>query len=289
VISEPGAYYIHFDKYHNTEICPSPSISGSGLVDLAPPAGVAKRFWWNSTLNPNREPVDTKALTLGKAAHTIFLEGLKVAEKYFAVDRLPNTGEGSRKAKNAFAAAAEDEGRALIREADWETATKLAEALFENPLVCAAFSDGKPEQTLICQDPETGVWMRARPDWLPDDVTHLPELKTARNASQPGFQNAIKDYGYHIKAAHLMECCKLVGLGTPKTFTHYVIESEPPYLVAIHTIPRESLEWGMTQRRAALHRFAECLEKDAWPGYPAHAQETGLPVYTLSALQKASF
>jgi hypothetical protein len=131
------------------------------------------------------------------------------------------------------------------------------------------------------------VWLRARPDWLPNDPTHFPEYKTARSAGQYSFANAINEYGYHIKAAHLMAAIRALELGDPKTFTHYVQEKDAPYLMAIHTLPRETLEYGEVQRRAAIRTFAQCLETGKWPGYPEHAQETGLPVYALGRLQRA--
>jgi hypothetical protein len=93
----------------------APSISGSGLVDIAPPNGVPKKFWWESTLNPNREPADTVALRVGKCAHTLFLEGIDAVQAAFVIDNLPRTGEGSRTAMKAFQEKAEADGKIVIR------------------------------------------------------------------------------------------------------------------------------------------------------------------------------
>jgi hypothetical protein len=283
---KPGVYPdLSIDAYHNVEICPAPSIGGSGLVTLAPPEPVPLKFWWDSTLNPKREATDTTALRIGKAAHTLFLEGEAEATKHFAV--MPAEMTLAQNAGKAFRAQAEGEGKMLIRHSEWAKAQAMAAMMAAIPRFRAAFSVGRPEVTLVWQDEETGVWCRCRPDFLVDDVTHLPELKTCRSAAQSAFERAIDEYGYHIKAAHIMEGCRVLGLGEPKTFTHYVVESEPPHCWAIHTLPRETIEFAEVQRRAALRTFARCLERNDWPGYPEHVQETGLPRYRLQRLQAA--
>lgn len=293
LIKIPGVYDISMDAYHNAECCPSPSISGSGLVTLAPPEPVPMKYWWNSTMNPKRDPVDTVALRVGKCVHTLLLEGIDAVQDAFVIDDLPRKGEGSGNAMKAFKARAEADGKIIIRaegnatEIGWDNIQAMVKAIDSYPLIRAAFSDGRAERTIVWKDAETGVWCRCRPDWLPDDVTHIPEYKTVRNASQWAFSSNINDYGYHIKAAHMMAGIEAVGLGKPKTFTHYVQEKDAPYLSAIHTVPRETLEYGEVQRRAALRNFANCLDSGIWPGYPENPQETGLPIYALRRLEAA--
>lgn len=292
-ISAPGVYDISIEAYHNTECCIAPSISGSGLVKLSPPEGVPAKFWWESTMNPHREPADTVALRIGKCAHTLFLEGIDAVQAGFVIDNLPRTGEGSKKAMEAFKADAKAMGKVIIRaegnetQLGWDDIQAMIKAIDRYPLVRAAFSDGKAERTIVWKDEETGVWCRCRPDWLPNDVTHIPQYKTALSAAQWAFSNAISGYGYHIKAAHEMAGIRAVGLGEPKTYTHYVQEKDKPYLMAIHTLPRETLEYAEVQRRTALRTFADCLSTGKWPGYPEHAQETGLPVHALRRLENA--
>lgn len=292
-ITAPGVYEVPIEAYHGTEICDAPSISGSGLVELAPPEPVPAKFWWNSTMNPNREPVDTAALRVGKCAHMLYLEGMDAVQKHFVIDNLPRTGEGSKKAMEAFKEKAKADGKIIIRaegnsnEIGWAEIKAMIDAAQKYPLIRAAFSDGRAEPTLCWQDEETGVWCRARPDWLPHDPTHFPEYKTVRSARQWNFSAAINEYGYHLKAAHLMAGIRALGLGDPKTFTHYCQEKDAPFLMAIHTLPRESIDYGEVQRRAALRTFADCLSSGKWPGYPDKAQETGLPIYALNRLQRA--
>lgn len=292
-ITEPGLYDLSLEAYHNTECCAAPSISASGLALMAPPKSVPAKFWWKSTLNPERELIDTAALRVGKCAHMLFLEGVDEVQKYFVINNLPTTGEGSGNALKAFKAKAAAEGKIIIREKGntveqgWDDIRAMVKTIDKYPLVKAAFTDGKAEQTLIIRDEDTGVFLRCRPDWLPNDVTHIAQYKTARNAAQWEFSASIDEYGYHIKAAHEMACIRALGLGDPKTYTMFVQEKDPPYLIAIHTLTRESLEYGEVQRRAAINLFARCLETNEWPGYPAGAQETGLPVYALNRLQRA--
>jgi hypothetical protein len=52
----------------------------------------------------------------------------------------------------------------------------------------AALSNGESEVTLAWQDKETGVWLRARPDFLPQKRLIVPDLKTAADGAPKGFQ-----------------------------------------------------------------------------------------------------
>lgn len=288
LISAPGVYDIDIDRYHNTEICDAPSISGSGVVKLAPtnanPTPVPYKFWWDSTLNPDRERTDTVALRVGKAAHHLFLEGDAGFQAKFAI--MPAELDLRSNAGKAFAAQAEGEGKILLRAKQYADILKMVAYMRRKPMARAAFSGGRIEPTLVWRDEITGVWLRCRPDQLPDDPVDMYEYKTARSAAQPAFSNAIKDYGYHIKAFHLMEGVRALGLGNPKTFTHFVQESDAPFLMAIHTLPREDLEYAEVQWRAGVDTFARCLATGIWPEYPDVAQETGLPRYAKLQLDQ---
>jgi hypothetical protein len=289
-ITAPGVYDVPIDAYHNTEVCPAPSISGSGVVKLAPPDGEACvapiKYWIGSTLNPAREPADTIPLREGKLVHTLFLEGRAAALAAFAIDDLPTRGEGSRTAREQFRVEMAAAGKVVVTQRQWGMALAMVAALEREPLMRAAFSDGAQERTLVWQDESTGMWCRCRPDWLPHDPTHMPEYKTAASAMRSFFERQIDDYGYHIKAAHMIAGIRALELGDPRTFTHWVQERDAPYLVQHHVLPRETLEWAEIQRRAALDLFARCVETNTWPGYPPVAQETGLPAYKLARLAR---
>lgn len=279
-----GVYDIPIEHYHEREICPTPSISSSGLSRiLSSPA----RFWWQSTMNPKRDPVDTVALKQGRAAHCLFMDGQDAFTARFAI--LPEGLTLAKKEGKEFAEQAQTDGKTLLRWADWQTVKSLTDALAAHPLARAAYTDGKAEQTMIWKDEETGVYLRARPDWLPNEVARMFDYKTTRNAHKLAFSRSIYDYGYHQSAAHIMAGCRALGLGNPEHFYFIAQEKEPPYLIALYALNRDALEWGDVQNRAAIRLFAQCLERDHWPGYSESVEEIGLPSFATFQLQNQDF
>ena len=286
LISKPGVYDIPIDAYHGIEICAGPSISSSGLVNISHVmGGCPARYWWDSTLNPDREEVDTEALRIGRAVHTLVLEGMDMFNKRFAL-----LGEGMdlrSAAGKARKAEIEAAGQVMLRWDDFKKIQAMAVALDKHPRAKLVFTDGAPEKTLAWQDEITGVWLRARPDWLPAAPAFIPDLKSAADASRLAFEKAVWDYGYHMKIAHVCDGIRTLGLGDPQAAYFVVQEKKAPFLCAVYALNSEALEWGAVQNRAAIETFARCLERNYWPGYAETVQEINLPVYAQSQLKAA--
>ena len=291
LITAPGAYPgVAAELYHGTELCPSPSISATGLKCIAGRSPL--HYWHGSLLNPNREPqADKRHFAIGKAVHDVLLLGDRWPDFYHV------TCEGfSRAASKRYAEeiAAADEadamGLTILKHDDAIEVEAMAEALRRNAFAAAALTNGTPEVTLAWIDKETGVWCRARPDFLPHKRRIIPELKTANDGSPEGFSRAIGTYGYHIAAAHYMEGIEAVYGERPANWLHVVIEKEPPYCVGLYELPAESIDIGEDVRRRALRTFADCLAADRWPGYATDVVPVGLPGWAVRqheiALQK---
>lgn len=112
-------------------------------------------------------------------------------------------------------------------------------------------------------------------DLLPDPERCDPllldyafDLKSAADASAEGFANACYKFGYHIQAAYYIDLLATVGLKIT-TFGFIVVETKPPYAVAIHYMPSDSHEitLGRTLYQRWLKDYSSCLEKDQWPDY----------------------
>jgi hypothetical protein len=131
--------------------------------------------------------------------------------------------------------------------------------------------------TLAWQDPETGVWLRARPDFLPAKRRIIPDLKTAADGSPKAFTRTIANFGYHMAAALYLDGITAIFGETPTNWLHVVVEKEAPYVVSLYELPGEDIERGRWLNRKAIRRFAECLSADKWPGYSDDVTQIGLP------------
>ena len=177
----------------------------------------------------------------------------------------------------AEAEAASQLGNCVLRYEEAATVMAMAESLRANQFAAAALSNGESEVTLVWQDPETGVWLRARPDFLPAKRLIIPDLKTAADGSPKAFARAIAQFGYHQSAALYADGIKTIFGALPTNWLHVVMEKEPPHVVSLYELPGEDIERGRWLNRKAIRRFAECLSADKWPGYADEPMQIGLP------------
>jgi hypothetical protein len=289
LITEPGAYqHIEAAEYHrNPDLLPGPSLSSSGAKKLL--AQSPFHFWYDSPLNPDRPPEPDKPhFNVGKAAHDFVLLSERWPDHYHV---LP---EGfSRAASKKFAAeieeadAAAEAGYTVLKHDEAETVKAVAAALQRNPLAVATLTNGVTEETLCWQDPRTGVWLRARPDFRPNSILEKREVMVvsdlkfvaASNATPEGFAKAIHNFGYHQSAAFYSDGIKAVYGHYPTHWVHVVVEKDPPHCVALYELPAEDIERGRYLNRRAIDLFARCLERGEWPGYADDPKPVGLPIW----------
>ncbi len=287
IITHPGAYAgISNEDYHRApNLLPAPSISSSGLKTLLRKSPL--HYWFDSPLNPDRPAESNKPhFRVGKAAHDVLLLSDRWPQHYFVLPEDFNARATKEQADYHKAKAdAEAAGLTVLKHGEAEVVMAMARALKANPVANAALSSGEPEMTLAWQDPETGVWVRARPDYLPHSVRQkrevmaVADVKTAADGSHHAFSRAIESYGYHMSAALYADGIKAIYGHYPTHWLHVVIEKEAPYCVALYELPGEDIERGRWLNRFAIRAFAKCLDTGKWPGYADEPAQVGLPYW----------
>lgn len=276
-IDRPGVYDISMSEYHS-DCAVGPSVSASILWKLLNECPA--RMWATYYGNPDAEPDDvTHALDFGKAAHALALGEPEFAANFVICPHEKLNANPGKQWNDAWKAsvASGTEKRTLVRADDFQTVRAMAAALRKSPQVGGAFTGGKPEQSLIWQDAETGVWLKSRPDYLPDDPTtaFLQQFKTAESIRPDNLaRNAFK-YGYHVGAALEVEAVRCVMGVEPLGIAHVVQEKDAPYLAELRMFTPEQIDYGRRTYRRALRIFADCWERHiagkpvavAWPGY----------------------
>jgi len=297
IISEKGAYPdIPASKYHgDRHLLPGPSLSASGaklLLEKSP-----AHFWHASALNPDRKESNAAHFAVGRAAHDLILLGGDWKKHYHT---LP---EGFSRAKTVAMAehiAAADyaisKGKTVIRHEDMALVEKIADKIGANEAARHALMRGVPEMTLAWQDELTGVWLRARPDFLPQtcidgaDVRIVADLKfmAGTHCSPRKFAKAMDDFGYHLSAAHYGEGIKQIYGKYPTGFVFVVVEKDEPHTVSLYYPEPEDIERGRNQMRQAINLFAQCVKRNAWPGYADIPMQISLPIYARMRIDESN-
>lgn len=261
-ISAPGVYDVEIERYHHDpHLCDGPSVSSSPLRTIL--NETPAHYWAYSPLNPNRFPDEsTKALDIGKAAHCLTLGEPEFA-KYFVIS--PYDDFRTKEAREWRDA----QTRTILKAHEFEQVQTLSAVQKRSAQCMRAFEDGEPERSLIWRDKATGIWLKARPDWLPHDPAKrfTTEFKTALTIEPNRMSNAAFGYGYHIQTAMIVDGIREVLGVDPIGVALVCQEKAPPYLVELRLFTPEQIEDGRQQYHHALKIFADCLKRGEWPGY----------------------
>lgn len=259
-ITRPGIYDMPIEDYIG-DCCVGPSISSSGLRKLL--TDCPARYWAFSPLNPNRFPDEgSKALDIGRAAHALALGEPEFA-KYFVVSPYDDFRKGEARAWR------DEQTRTVLKAEEFETVQIVAAVQKRSAQVMRAFVDGRAEVSLIWQDEATGIWLKTRPDWLPNDPAErfLAEYKTAVSIEPVRMSFDAFKFGYDMQAALELDGVRAVLGIEPRGICHVVQEKDPPYLAELRMFTPEQIEDGRYRYRRALEIFARCLKENDWPGY----------------------
>lgn len=266
-VTQDGLYYIPLARYHHDpNLCDGPSVSNSGLrlVEKCPEKYLAR-------VEAEEGESDTKATTFGRMAHALCVEGRFPSDVIISPYDDFRAGDARK-----WKAEQEAAGLTVFKQKEIDDVYAMAERLAREPMVRDGLFSGPLEVSVIARDPETGIWLKARPDSLPTD-TIWGDYKTTDNADPKEFEWSIKKYGYHCQAAFSAEVIALATGRVMESFALIAQEKKPPYVVSICPLDDESIEWGARENRLALRRLAHCIEKNHWPAYADGPVTVGLP------------
>lgn len=318
--NEEIAEGIYFDmpeaEYHAAE-----GLSNSGIKHLM----VSPLNYWHQNLNPEYVREETMPQRIGKAMHCRLLEperfamayekdlsrndypdaldtmddlkafcqnnGLPVTakRKQVLIDRIQEAGLDADIWDDIKASHAKEiAGKVVLRAAEYgliESAAKVAEA---DPCISSLLRGGKPEVSFFVRDPETGVMLKARMDYLKCNL--IIDLKTFSNtrgkAANRAMYDALYYEGYYIQAVFYSKVRELArnlpSFGDVDKewldnfrngatgFGIVFIESAPPFDMAAVELQRSEAEgadmniyWSAGEMRItdAIERYAECRKK----------------------------
>lgn len=267
-----GIYSIPDSTYHRDPLTAygTESLSGSTARFLIPPSTPAHYRW---KVDHRNEP--TAAMIFGGAVHAITLETADLA--------IFDGASWDSKAGEKFLLEHDPDGdEAPILARDVPAAKAMAYALRSHPIGRKSLRNGRAEQALFVQDPETEVWLRGKVDHMQDptgDHLVITDIKTTTSAHEWEFARSAAKLSYHISDAHYARILRTLGMAKKVTMIYLAVEGLPPYLVNVHQVSDDDLRRADELDQLAIRRFAHCLQTGVWEGYPTRINKITLPVY----------
>lgn len=279
-VTKPGVFDISVDDY-DADPCPEPSLRGTAVKEILQ---FSPLHAWTATprLNPDFEESDSETFDIGNTMHDLLLRG---------IDNIAEIAADSWRTKEAQTA------RELAREAGkypllTKHAIRARRAVASIKAQLAghadfpdAFTEGKPERTLIWQEPTRSgpIWCRVRLDWEPvfiDQPRAFLDFKSTESANPmtiTGGFTGIARLGYHYSACFYRRGIRAV-LGVENPQMGFVFgEKKPPYAISVIPLKESWIEIAEDDVQDAIELWGHCLHTGKWPAYGNKAHWADVP------------
>jgi hypothetical protein len=158
----------------------------------------------------------------------------------------------------------------------------MSEAVLAHPDARAVLTaPGSPEVSAFWSDPETGVRLRARFDWLTNGP-FIADLKTGQTADPRVWARKAVDFGYDLQAAHYRAGLTATRGDEDPIFWHVLVETAAPHLVSVAQLSPDFLAIGAQKARTAIDLYHHCVSTGEWGGYPTGVHPIEPPGYHRS-------
>lgn len=216
------------------------------------------------------EPKDSDALRLGRAIHTLILEGEAKFDEEFTVSGGPvnaRTGEPYGKRTNAYREWLESQKKEVVDPEEYGFFGKLRESVWLHPIARRLLAKGRAEGTVRTRI--DGEPVQIRMDWFNPDFEGGPvicDLKTCD--SLDGFLRVGMEYSYPEQLAFYQEAFAAASGGVRPGIRFIAVEKREPYRCAVVMPTDDLVEQSRAKNRRALALLKECRATGLWPtGY----------------------
>jgi hypothetical protein len=227
-------------------------------------------------------PKETPAMLLGRAAHTAILEPMQFLREYALF-------EGERRAGKEWEAfKAQHAGKSILKGAEYDLCVAMQQAVRMHPVASRYLARGRAEQVITWTDEETGLFCKARVDWICDvpGLAALVDVKSTNTVDATLFGANAARMGHYAQIAFYARGLRAAGLPMPAKLI--AVEQQPPHDVAVFDVDGDALAAGDEEVRELLGKVLECRASGEWPGRYAAEQQLRLPAWFYADAEDAA-
>lgn len=207
---------------------------------------------------------DRPAYVIGRALHTLVLEGRERFEAEYAVGGPinPKTGEMFGPTSKAYAEWAAAQGKAVLTVQQFDLVESMADGVRSNGMAVDLLSEGIAEGVVRAE--YQGMPSQIRMDWF-DPHRGIVDLKTCDDLMW--FEADARRYGYaHQMAFYCAVLAQVIGIVMPVFLLG--VEKKQPYRCGVWRLSPDTLAQAQKENEAAIERLKRCIATDTWPsGY----------------------
>lgn len=222
--------------------------------------------------------VETDSMRFGTAVHSAVLQPETWPRDFMCG---PDVDRRTKEWKAAEREAAE-KGLMILPPDLYENVERARDAVFSHPadvISHIAYGNGVAESSLFVADPQTGILLKARPDFLVPDERLCLDLKTTKNASPTEFAKSCGTYRYDCQQALYTDVLSW-QLGGQWTFKFIAVESLPPFNVGVYEIHPLDIATARQIYQQDIQRFVNWIEGyEVFTGYSPDEGTVRIPSY----------
>lgn len=207
---------------------------------------------------------DRPAYLLGRAAHTLILEGRDRFHAEYAVGGPinPKTGQPYGQGTKAWADWAAARNKSVLTDDQFALISNLDASVHAHPVAASLLRQGVAEGVVRAE--YCGVPCQIRMDWF-DTETGIVDLKTCDDLAW--FEADARRFGYtHQLAFYRAVLARVAGRELP---VHLIaVEKREPYRCGVWRLSADALAVARQDNEEAMDRLRRCRQDDHWPsGY----------------------
>jgi len=206
------------------------------------------------------EEEDRPAFLVGRAAHTLVLEGCDVFERTYAVGGPvnPKTGEVYGTRTKAYRAWAEAQGKPALTDDQFELVSTLAASVRMHKHAAGLFAEGVAEGVVRAQYLDTPC--QARIDWF-NPAMGLVDLKTCDCLDFLQMDARAYDYAHQLAFYRALVA---EASGVVQEAWLVAVEKREPYRCGVWRMGTDVLGVAQKENEQAIKRLKKCRETDTW-------------------------
>lgn len=207
---------------------------------------------------------DRPAFLLGRAAHTVILEGREAFQRSFAVGGPvnPKTGLPYGPSTKAWAEWAEAQDKDVLTHEQYRLVMQMAHGVQLNPVAQELLAHGVPESVVRTEYGHLPCQIRM--DWL-DPHQGIVDLKTCDDLTW--FESDARRYGYVYQLA-FYRAVLAAAIGLPMPVHLIAVEKKEPFRCGVWKVSPDVLAATQRENEAAIQRLQRCSATNEWPtGY----------------------
>lgn len=206
---------------------------------------------------------DSEAFFVGRAAHTLVLEGRQRFEAEFAIGGPinPRTGQPSGSKTKAFAEWAAKVGKPVLADDQAALVEQMAASVREHVFARELLADGVAEGVVRCE--YGGHPCQARIDWVnPVEGRGIVDLKTCDRIDS--FELDISAFGYVHQLAFYRTLVSVVS-GEDLPVHIIAVEKREPFRCGVWQLSERLLGQARRENEQAMAELARCRATGVWP------------------------